>query len=63
MPVLFLQRKVSDSLVTSDLYALKDEILLLWKINTDVDVKKVEHDMYATIPYFRASSDHYEYEN
>jgi len=26
-------------------------------------IKKVERDMYAAIPYFRSSSDHYEYEN
>jgi len=32
-------------------------------INTDADDKKVERDMYATIPFFRGSSDHYEYEN
>jgi len=32
-------------------------------INTDVDDKKVKQDMYATIPFFRGSSDHYEYEN
>ena len=31
-------------------------------INTDVDDKKVERDMYAAIMYFRSSDDHYGYE-
>jgi len=31
-------------------------------INTDADGKKVEQDMYATIPYYRGSNDHDGYE-
>ena len=31
-------------------------------INTDVDDKVVEHDMYAAISYFRGSNNHIGYE-